>query len=65
MTQQVKQDVASALCRLSTQIDVYPLLAVHALELVEALFWLSLEDLLALTKSVLLRVSINDCYVFS
>lgn len=54
---EIKQDVASALCRLSMSPD----LASDMVEegLVEALYWLTLEDLLGLTKSVLLRSSVT------
>lgn len=53
---EMKQDVATALCRLSTSVEL-------AFELVdeglpEALYWLTLEDLLGLHKSVFLRCSV-------
>lgn len=53
---EVKQDVATALCRLSASVE----LAFDMVDagLIEALFWLTLEDLLGLTKSVLLRCSV-------
>ncbi|KAG5178998.1 hypothetical protein JKP88DRAFT_280747 [Tribonema minus] len=63
-TAEVKQDVASALCRLSTQEAMLTqealltALAEHAAEVVEAMFWLTLEDLLGATRSVLLRMAI-------
>ena len=53
----MKQDVASALCRLSAMSEIAEPLESQAAELVDALFWLVLEDMLGLTKSVLLRVS--------
>lgn len=53
---EIKQDVATALCRLSASVE----LALDIVDegLAEALFWLTLEDLLGLTKSVLLRCSV-------
>lgn len=53
---EIKQDVAAALCRLSASVE----LAFDMVDegLPEALYWLTLEDLLALNKSVLLRCSV-------
>lgn len=53
---EIKQDVATALCRLSASLE----LALDMVDegLAEALFWLTLEELLGLTKSVLLRCSV-------
>lgn len=53
---EIKQDVATALCRLSASLE----LAFDIVDegLAEALFWLTLEDLLGLTKSVFLRCSV-------
>ncbi|CAM9171462.1 unnamed protein product, partial [Choristocarpus tenellus] len=53
---QIKQDVATALCRLSGSKELA--LDMVDEELVAALFWLTLEDLLNLTESVLLRCSV-------
>lgn len=53
---EIKQDVATALCRLSVSVD----LAFDIVDegLPEALYWLTLEDLLGLHKSVFLRCSV-------
>lgn len=53
---EIKQDVATALCRLSASVE----LAFDMVDegLPEALYWLTLEDLLSLNKSVFLRCSI-------
>lgn len=53
---EIKQDVATALCRLSASVE----LAFDMVDegLPEALYWLTLEDLLSLNKSVLLRCSV-------
>lgn len=53
---EIKQDVATALCRLSASVEL-------AFEMVdeglpEALYWLTLENLLGLHKSVFLRCSV-------
>ena len=52
---EIKQDVATALCRLSASVE----LAFDMIDegLPEALYWLTLEDLLGLNKSVFLRCS--------
>lgn len=53
---EIKQDVAAALCRLSASVE----LAFDMIDegLPEALYWLTLEDLLGLNKSVFLRCSV-------
>lgn len=53
---EIKQDVAATLCRLSTSTE----LAFDIVDegIAEALFWLTLEDLLSVTKSVFLRCSV-------
>lgn len=53
---EIKQDVATALCRLSSSVE----LAFDMVDegLPEALYWLTLEDLLGLNKSVSLRCSV-------
>lgn len=53
---EIKQDVATALCRLSASVE----LAFDMVDggIAEALFWLTLEDLLSVTKSVFLRCSV-------
>lgn len=58
---EIKQDVATALCRLSASVE----LAFDMVDegLPEALYWLTLEDLLGLNKSVLLRCSVVCCNV--
>lgn len=53
---EIKQDVAAALCRLSCSVDLAYAMVDEGL--VEALFWLTLEDLLSLTTSVFLRCSV-------
>lgn len=53
---EIKQDVAGALCRLSTSVEL-AFDVVHE-GLTDALYWLTLEDLLGLTKSVFLRCSV-------
>ena len=53
---EIKQDVAATLCRLSTSVELaYDV--VHE-GLTDVLYWLTLEDLLGLTKSVFLRCSV-------
>ncbi|CAB1104642.1 unnamed protein product [Ectocarpus sp. CCAP 1310/34] len=58
---EIKQDVATALCRLSASVE----LAFDMVDegLPEALYWLTLEDLLGLNKSVFLRCSVVCCNV--
>lgn len=53
---EIKQDVAATLCRLSATVE----LAFDMIDegLPEALYWLTLEDLLGLNKSVFLRCSV-------
>lgn len=53
---EIKQDVAAALCRLSASVE----LAFDMIDegLPEALYWLTLEDLLSLNKSVFVRCSV-------
>eukprot|EP00903_Cladosiphon_okamuranus_P011079 g10458.t1 len=53
---EIKQDVAAALCRLSESVE----LAFDMIDegLPDALYWLTLEDLLGLKKSVFLRCSV-------
>lgn len=53
---EIKQDVATALCRLSASVE----LAFDMVDegLPEALYWLTLEDLLGLNKSVYLRCGV-------
>lgn len=53
---EIKQDVATALCRLSTTTEVAFDMVDEGLP--EALYWLTLEDLLGLNKSVCLRCSV-------
>lgn len=53
---EIKQDVAVALCRLSSSVELAYDIADEGLA--DALLWLTLEDLLGLTKSVFLRCSI-------
>ena len=53
---EIKQDVATALCRLSTTTEVAFDMVDEGLP--EALYWLTLEDLLSLNKSVCLRCSV-------
>lgn len=53
---EIKQDVATALCRLSTSVEFAFDMVDEGLP--EALYWLTLEDLLGLNKSVYLRCSV-------
>lgn len=53
---EIKQDVATALCRLSTTTEIAFDMVDDGLP--EALYWLTLEDLLGLNKSVCLRCSV-------
>jgi hypothetical protein len=53
---EIKQDVATAICRLSTSQELGRELVRRGL--VEILFWLTLEDLLSMTESVWLRAAI-------
>ncbi len=52
---EIKQDVATALCRLSASVELSFYMIDEGLP--EALYWLTLEDLLDLNKSVFLRCS--------
>lgn len=53
---EIKQDVATALCRLSSSLELGFDMVDEGVP--EALYWLTLEDLLALNKSVYLRCSV-------